>query len=204
MALDQHVRTQLLLGRKHLSGGDPFSARKRFENALTAPLNLGEAKHLLKNQSNVHYWLGVACSACGDKESATSCWACAANAIGDFQAMEFRSFSEMTYYSAMALRELGRREEANKLFGKLRSHSLRLMKSKARIDYFATSLPTLLLFEEDIDRSKIIQAKFLKAQAAHGLGKAELAAKLCEEILVHDPSHAAALDFLQEARTAIR
>ena len=31
-----------------------------FEEALTAPENLGEAKHVLANQSDIHYWLGIA------------------------------------------------------------------------------------------------------------------------------------------------
>jgi cytidylate kinase len=31
-----------------------------FENALPSPRNLGEAKHLLANQSDIHYWLGCA------------------------------------------------------------------------------------------------------------------------------------------------
>ncbi|HZI31040.1 MAG TPA: DUF5107 domain-containing protein, partial [Candidatus Binatia bacterium] len=52
--LGQHVRTQLALGRAALAKRDFIVARNRFEQALTSPRNLSEAKHLLANQSDIH------------------------------------------------------------------------------------------------------------------------------------------------------
>src|SRR5207342_1012786 len=66
LALGQHARTHLLLGRAALAAGNPGEARARFQAALAAPENLGEARHLLANQSDVHLWLGEACAAGGD------------------------------------------------------------------------------------------------------------------------------------------
>ncbi len=78
-----------------------------FERALTSPVNLNEAKHLLANQSDVHYRLGCAHAGLGDAESARHHWQKAAGFKGDFQEMKVRAFSEMTYYSARAWEKLG-------------------------------------------------------------------------------------------------
>src|SRR6185369_8171436 len=56
--LGQHVRSHLALGRMALAKGDFTAARAHFEQALTSPQNLSEGKHLLANQSDIHYWLG--------------------------------------------------------------------------------------------------------------------------------------------------
>src|SRR5690606_17133401 len=76
--LGQHVRAQLALGRAALTHRDYANARAHFEFALTSPRNLGEAKHLLANQSDIHYWLGCACEGLGDEKSARCHWLTAA------------------------------------------------------------------------------------------------------------------------------
>jgi len=43
-------------------------------------------------------------------------------------------------------------------------------RTQARIDYFATSLPTMLIFEDDIQFRQDTTAIFLQAQARLGLG----------------------------------
>ena len=56
----------MALGRAALRAGDSAKAVKYFSEALTVPGNLGEAKHLLANQSDIRYWLGCALAANGD------------------------------------------------------------------------------------------------------------------------------------------
>src|SRR5690606_9085354 len=59
-ALGQHVRTHLALGRTALAKADAAVARDHFTQALAPPRNLSEVRHLLANQSDIHYWLGLA------------------------------------------------------------------------------------------------------------------------------------------------
>lgn len=66
----------------------------------------------------------------------------------------------------------------------------------ASIDYFATSLPTMLLFNDDLQARQVLRARFLQAQARFGLGERVVAKHLVEEVLVQDPSHAMAADLL--------
>jgi tetratricopeptide (TPR) repeat protein len=195
--LGQHVRTQLALGRLTLAKGDIAQARSHFENALTAPRNLSEAKHLLANQSDIHYWLGCALAANGDTKQARQHWLAAASFKGDFQEMSVRAFSEMTYYSAQSWEKLGQRGKARKLFRDLLAYAQQLQKARAKIDYFATSLPTMLLFDDDLQFRQETTALFLQAQAHLGLGRTAKARARLQTVLRRDPNHALAADFLR-------
>ncbi len=193
-ALGQHVRTYLLLGQRALEKGDATKALERFREALTTPRNLGEAKHLLVNQSDIHYWLGCALSEAKDSAAAKKHWAVAASFRGDFQEMGVRAYSEMTYFSGLALAKIGKNDESRNLFKGLLNYSRALKSSRAKIDYFATSLPTLLLFEDDLQERQATKALFLEAQARLGLGQLRAGRRLLHEVLKREPNHALAHD----------
>jgi tetratricopeptide (TPR) repeat protein len=195
-SLGQWVRSHLALGRFALQKGETGTAISHFRDALQSPFNLGEAKHLLANQSDIHYWLGTALSASGDHAAAHQHWDIASNFKGDFQEMRVRAFSEMTYYSALALVKLGKMAQAQRLFRNLLSFAREMQKSTAKIDYFATSLPTMLLFDDDLQFRQETTALFLQAQALLGLGKKARAKSLLKTVLRRDPNHAAAADLL--------
>jgi tetratricopeptide (TPR) repeat protein len=191
-ALGQHTRTHLALGRRALASGDAPAALAHFQQALDAPENLGEARHLLANASDIWFWLGEACTATGDKAAAKLWWRKAAEFKGDFQLMSVRAFSEMTFFSIRALERLGRKAAARKLATGLLGYGKQLAKTPAEIDYFATSLPSMLLFDVDLQVRQTITARFLEAQASLCLGHRMRAARLVKEVLAADPNHAAA------------
>jgi hypothetical protein len=204
------VRSHLALGREALGKSEVRSSKSEvqrelrnaavahFQAALTAPANLGEAKHLLANQSDIHYWLGCALAAAGDQVGARAHWHAAATFKGDFQEMSVRAFSEMTYYSALAWAKLGQRAKSRRLLRELLAYARRLEKTEAKIDYFATSLPTMLLFEDDLQRRQQTTSLFLQAQARRGLGQRAKASALLHRVLRNDPSHALAADLLEQ------
>ncbi len=194
-ALGQHVRTHQLLARRALAAGDAAEAVRLLQTALSAPENLGEANHLLANQSNLRLALGDALAAAGRHSEAIAQWRAAAEFKGDFQGMSVRAYSEITYYSALALRRLGKKSAAEKLLRALLAYAQTLAKTEAKIDYFATSLPTMLLFNDDLQARQVTTALFLQAQALHGLGKKARAAVLLRTVLKRDPAHALAADF---------
>jgi tetratricopeptide (TPR) repeat protein len=198
MALGQYVRTRLALGRRELAAGRPAQARPHFEAALDVPETFGEAKHLLANQSDVHYWLGCAFAAAANDAAARRHWTLAGEFRGDFQGMRARVYSEMTYYSARALERLERKEEAAAMMKGLSEYAEALLTTPAKIDYFATSLPTMLLFEQDLQKSQERNARFMLAQASLMLGDAGQARDWLEQVLREDPNHAAAADLLGE------
>lgn len=198
LALGQYVRTHLCLARVAMRKDDFASARSYLEAALACPTNLGEARHLLANQSDVYYLLGEVNAALGDTKAARKHWERAAYFKGDFQQMSMRRFSEMTYFSALSLRRMGKETAAEKLFQQLLNYGRELEKARATIDYFATSLPTMLLFDEDIQLRQETQALFIQAQASLGLGKRKRSRLLLEKVLQREPSHGLAADLLAE------
>jgi tetratricopeptide (TPR) repeat protein len=196
LALGQYVRAHLALGRRAIKSKDFAKARIHFKASPLSPVNLGESKHLLANQADIHYWLGMACNLGGDADAGRRHWQIAAQSSGDFQEMSVRPFSAKTYYSALALKALGETEQADQLLKDLLAYATDLAGKPAAIDYFATSLPDMLLFEEDLNCRQQIEAKFLIAQAKLGLNDAPLAGALLREILEQDPNHALAADLI--------
>ena len=198
LALGQHVRTHLALGRAALADGHPAEAGRFFEAALNPPDNLGEVHHPLANRSDIYYWLGRAAEAAGEIATARIWWERAARHQGDFQEMSVRSFSEMTYYNALALRRLDRGGEAEAVLRSLLAYAEGLIEQRVDIDYFATSLPAMLLFEDDLQARNTVTATVLQAQACLGLGDTAQAQRLLQRALQMDGNHAVATDLLAE------
>ena len=203
LVLTQYVRANLLLGQKALAERETSTAIRRFEAAWNLPHSISEAKHLLMNLSMIDYWLGVAHAINLDETTAKLHWERAARHRGDFQQMQVHSISDITYWSAQALVSLGRHEEARKIFKGIYDYSVDLEHQVPKIDYFATSLPTMLLFEEDLFRRQEISAKFLRAQALLGLEQTEQGLILLNEVRRLDENHAGAADLLAALETAV-
>jgi tetratricopeptide (TPR) repeat protein len=174
--------------RAHLA----FGQAAHIEAALEIPENLGEARHALANLSNIFYWLGVANHAAGQESVAKEWWRRAAEHSGQF--------SEMTFYSALSLQRLGLIEQAKSLAAELSSYAAQLEKTKAQIDYFATSLPTMLLFHDDLDKRQKQTAAILQAQAQFLAGHKNEATEAFKKVLEEDPSNEIAFDMLQELK----
>ena len=56
----------------------------------------------------------------------------------------------MTFWTGMAHARLGCAKHAKEIFQKIYDYSLELEQQVPKIDYFATSLPAMLLFENDL------------------------------------------------------
>ena len=198
LVLGQYVRARLLLGRRALDLENPVEARAQFSAALQPPQNMGEAKHLFTNQSDIHFWMGESFHRSDDAENAHVWWLRAAQEKGDFQQMSVRDKSDMAFWTGLALQRLGRQDEAANLFTRIYDYSIEVEKTPPNLEYFATSLPAMLLFNEDLVRRNRIEALFLRAEALAGLSRAADAQSLLEEVLKLDRGHAGASDLLEQ------
>jgi tetratricopeptide (TPR) repeat protein len=104
----------------------------------------------------------------------------------------------MTFWSAMACQCLGKIEEATALFQSILDYAEQLERQTPKIDYFATSLPAMLLFEDDLEKRNRIEALYLRGQAFFGLGKIAEALRSFNEVLELDRNHAGAADLLEQ------
>jgi tetratricopeptide (TPR) repeat protein len=186
----------LLLGQAALAEERAATAIEHFNAALNPPQSLSEAKHLLVNYSLMDYWLGAAYDALGERDKAVAHWTRAATWEGNFQQMQIHTISDTTFWSAMALQRLGLKEKSAAIFQEIYDFSLQLEQQIPKIDYFATSLPAMLLFDEDMKQRQEITASFLRAQALVGLEDTEHGLALLRQLQERDRNHTGAADLL--------
>lgn len=86
----------------------------------------------------------------------------------------------------MALLKLGDVENANNRFNKLISYADNHINDNVTIDYFAVSLPDLLVFEEDLNKKNKSHCLFMKALGLYGLDKKEESKALFEQALAEN------------------
>ena len=194
----------LSLARSALDAGDPARAVDLLEIALEPPPALGEGRHLLANCSHLYLALGDARAASSDRAGALDAWRRAATSTGDSQAASTLACSELTYFSVIAYERLGDNTAAKELTDVLEHAVEDLRATPAEVDYFATSLPTMLLFTDDLEARKITTALVLEAQVAVLRGDAHRGAELVDDALRREPSRVRALDLRRELTGGLR
>jgi len=107
------------------------------------------------------------------------------------------SYSPFTYYRGLSLLALGRDSEAYQLFSALCQHGQQFQQLPGKIDYFATSLPNMLVFEDDLTQRNLVEGKFLEGLALLQLSDVATARACFREVLDLDPSHYEATDQLR-------
>ena len=71
------------------------------------------------------------------------------------------------------------------------------MEAEPKIDYFAISLPNLLLFDDDLGKRNRIESLLLSALANHGLGDTKMAIRELAQLLAEDQNHFLAAETLR-------
>jgi tetratricopeptide (TPR) repeat protein len=158
----QYVTAHLLLGREALQGGDPLSALHHFELSTEYPHTFGEGKHALQPETDIDYFTGMAMSALGRRKDAEANWRSAAAARPEL--------SSFAYYSALARRQIGDEAGAVTALTGLRRAATEQMQAEVKIDYFATSLPNFLIFDDDLEKRNRAACLFVRGLAQRGLG----------------------------------
>ncbi|NUU18707.1 DUF5107 domain-containing protein [Cellulomonas humilata] len=183
----------LSLARQALADGDPAAAVEHARAALDPVPTLGEARHALANTADLHLVLGDALAAAGEPDVARAQWESAAEQHADFQGMQVHLYSERTAAAVTALRRLGRSHEAQRLRDGLGAYVTEQAAVVARVDYFATSLPTMLLFTQDVQAAHDTRVRVLEAQLALLDDRDDVATAIADEVLAHDPLNPYAL-----------
>lgn len=196
--LRQFTTAHLLIGRRALESGNAASALAHFTGAMDTPESLGEAYHLLQAKADVNYWIGRALKELGNTTEAMEYFSLSANEEGDFSEMAVTSHSPLSYFRGLSLRELGRAADATALFTGLKAFAESKLKEPATIDYFATSLPNLLVFDEDLQARRDAENHLLLALACHGLGDSDAARASLTQVLTFTRTDQRAVELQHE------
>jgi tetratricopeptide (TPR) repeat protein len=192
----QYVNAHRALGKAALAAGNAREALSHFEAARHYPENLGEGKHLLTLERDLDYLSGMAAQQLGDRKSAQDYWAAAAAPLPEA--------GSHAYFQALALRALGNEERANEVLSKLAEAAEERMRREPKVDFFATSLPNMLLFHDDLSKRNRTESLLLRALASDGLGNREAAVMLLRQLLAEDPNHQLAGEMLREFSPAAK
>ena len=192
----QYVTAHRALGRAALANGEAGEALRHFEAARHYPENLGEGKHLLTLERDLDYLSGLAAHQLGDEKSARAFWGAAAAPLPQS--------GVHSYFQALALRALGEEKRAAEILSSLVREADEEMNQEPRVDYFATSLPNMLLFHDDLKKRNRIELLLLKALASDGLGDRSSATALLRQVLAEDPNHQLAAEMLSQFKQAHR
>ncbi len=190
--LRAYTKACLALGREALEHHNAALALEHFTSANETPASLGEAYHPLQARADLRYWRGLALKDLGRDDEAMAEFRLSAEEAGDFSAMAVIEHSPLSYYRGLSLLELGRQDEADALFHALLAFGERGLTRVAELDYFATSLPELLVFDEDLQARNDAEMHLLIALAQHALGRNDEARLHLSKSLdvVNDEQHA--------------
>jgi hypothetical protein len=146
---------------------DPTAAITLLRAGIKAPANLGEGRHPADTMAERLVVLGDALELAGDTGAAAAAWneACRDNSL---LAVDPRPAGPADYWRGIALIRLGRRTAAEAAWQCLEDRADELAAAPAAPDYFATSLPELLLFDTGTASSRLAMANSLRELAALG------------------------------------
>ena len=171
------------------------------EECLEYPPHLGEGKLYGAQENDFYYLLGVAYDALGQRDRAIECWEAATKGPQEPAAAMYYNDAkpDKIFYQGLALRRLGREDEAHGRFFKLINYGKQHIYDKVVMDYFAVSLPDLLIWEDSLDTKNLIHCKYMLALGYYGMGDKEKALKYLAEVEALDNNHQG----IQQFRTLI-
>ena len=193
----QICRVELAL--KAMAGNDYYQAICLLQECLKYPHHLGEGKLYGAQENDFYYLLGIAYDAMGQKSEAIKCWEEATKGPQEPAAAMYYNDAkpDKIFYQGMALLKLGRTDEAHGRFYKLINYGKQHLFDHQVMDYFAVSLPDLLIWDDSLDVKNEIHCKYMLALGYYGMGDKEKAERYLEEVEHLDVNHLGILQFSQ-------
>jgi tetratricopeptide (TPR) repeat protein len=199
----QFLYAQIELAKKALHNRDFDKAVSHLKETESYPHNLGEGKLTGTRENDIHYWLGCIYEAKGEMETAKAYWEKATQGSSEPTVAIFYNdqHPDKIYYQGLALLKLNRKAEAYDRFSRLKTYGETHLYDHIKVDYFAVSLPDLLIWDEDLDRRNEINSRYLMGLGLLGLGESEQAKTQLNLVLEMDLNHQGAIQQLNSILT---
>ena len=175
----QYQICRVELAKQALTRRDFEGAVRLLSECLDYPHHLGEGKLYGAQENDFHYLLGLAYEGMGDMETARKYWEEATKGPQEPAAAMYYNDAkpDKIFYQGLALYKLGHEGEAHGRFYRLINYGKQHIFEKQIMDYFAVSLPDLLIWEDSLDTKNLIHCKYMLALGYLGLGDNEHAQK---------------------------
>ncbi|WP_460542282.1 tetratricopeptide repeat protein, partial [Echinicola sediminis] len=173
----QYILSNVELAKIAIEQKEYRVAIKYLEAAQEYPHNLGEGKLFGAQENDVFYWLGCAYEGLEEQDKAKQAWRKASEGLSDpSPAMYYNDQQpDKIFYQGLALLKLGDRPAAMKRFNKLVDYGETHIFDDIKIDYFAVSLPDLLIWDEDLNIRNQIHCNYLIGLGKLGSGEVKRA-----------------------------
>lgn len=165
-------RVAVDLGRHRLADGDAAGAVMAVDHALNPPASLGEARHPLATAADLYLLRGDALASLGQAGQAREAWTLSASTTADFSSMAVATFTDRSAWAIVALHRLGRTAEAREALNEFLTYIEAEASKPGEVDFFATSLPSMLLFHDSPDDER--DRRIVTLRALHATITAEL------------------------------
>lgn len=161
------------------------------KNAQVYPENLGEGKLYGAQENDIFFWIGCVYEKLGDPEAATDYWTKASVGISEPAPAIFYNDQQpdKIFYQAEALKKLGEQEEAETRCRKLIEYGGQHLDRTVKTDFFAVSLPDLMIFNDDLNMRNNIHCYYLMGLGYLGLADYGKAATCFDQIMLLEPAH---------------
>lgn len=195
----QFLLCHLELAKQQLLQGNYHEAIELLTAIETYPVNLGEGKLYGAQENDIHYLLGCAWEGLQDEEKAMGYFRQATVGISEpVQAIYYNDPQpDKIVYQALAWKKLKEEAKADQIFKRFIAFGEKHMTDQMQIDYFAVSLPDMLVFDIDINRRNRIHCTYLIALGHLGSGNEKKASELLHDVLLMDRNHQGAATHLR-------
>ena len=187
----QYIYSLTELAKADISKGAYDEAIVKLNQAQEYPHNLGEGKLPGAQENDIFYWLGCVYQGLADADKAQHYWAKATQGLSEPSAAMFYNDQQpdKIFYQGLAWEKLNKPEIANVIFNNLVNYGLAHEKDEVRIDYFAVSLPDLLIFEDDLNLRNYIHCRYIVGLGYLGLKKLDEAELAFKDVIKNDAMH---------------
>ena len=170
---EQYQLARVELAKQYLVKKEYKFAIHLLNECLEYPHNLGEGKLYGAQENDFNYWLGCAFEGLKQPEEASKYWEMAKDGKSEPAAAIFYNDQkpEKIFYQGLALLKLDRAIEAKSRFDALIDFGKKHLDDIIKLDYFAVSLPDLLIWEDDLTNRNKIHCKYMLGLGNIGLGE---------------------------------
>lgn len=187
----EYVKCNIGLANNAIESGCYKEALQLLEDAENYPFNLGEGKLYTAQENDIFYLKGLAFERLDNKDKAIQYFKKATAGISEpIQAIFYNDPQpDKIFYQGLAWYKLQNKKVAQDIFKKLISFGNQHLQDNITIDYFAVSLPDMLVFDADLNLLNKIHCLYLMGLGCLGLNKLEKANKYFDKTLKLDINH---------------
>lgn len=190
----QYLMAHIELAKEAITAGRYQEALDLLAATTDYPHNLGEGKLPGAQENDINYYRGIAYKALGNTAQAAYYFQKASEGLSEPSPAIYYNDQQpdKIFYQGLAWEELGNEDNARKRFNKLIAYGEKHLFDEVKIDYFAVSLPDLLIWEDDLQKRNTIHCYYLMGLGYLGLKKYEEAKSYFDKILKLDINHTGA------------